>query len=797
VTARRASAALALAIGLAHLPFLASWLEDIDSVNFALGVRDFDVAAHRPHPPGYPVYIAVGKVTAAVVGMVSGESPQSAIEARALSIVSLLAAVVAVFAMYRAYAALAGPGEMRTASETERTRAPRPQDTESSGAFPPGEVTTVDLMAMAATAVALTCPLLWTLAVRPLSDLPGLALALVSQVFLLTAWRWQTVPPSGDRRLTPEMTARSGRMIVLGALVAGLAVGMRTQALWLTAPMLLVVLVDRIGRGVAGAVIGATMTSAIGVLAWAIPLVAVSGGLSGYLTALGTQAGEDFGGGEMLYLNPAPRMAALALAHTFVDPWESIPLAVVVLVLAAAGLTRLLWRDRRTLVAVIALALPYAVFHLLFQDTSFTRYAAPLVPVVAFAAVHGLRLVHAAAVPAGAAVLSVWAMVIAGPVVVRYAASPAPAVLAVAVMNAEAAEVHAEALAMHQTFVRPLEAEQVDVPQLPAPPRREWLELARFWTDGHDGPLWFLADPRRTDFALVDPRSRTDITQFRWAPSTHRVLGGMRPAAADWIRFSNPRWFAETGWSLTPETAGMARLMGRGPHLEPIVARVRRSPGPMRVLVGGRNLAAPGDPAVRITLAIDERAVESWEVAPGFFLKVIDVPAGVLDGAGRFAALTIQARPVTGEVPIPTAIEQFDIQPPGTVMWGFDEGWHEAEYTPQLGVWRWTSERASLRVVDARSIVRVRLEIERPLRYFDAPSQVRALVGGREIAASTIGEDGAWSFDVDGNALREAGDEIVIETTQTFVPAERAGGPDRRRLGLRVFKVVVEEVGLR
>lgn len=793
MTVRRASVALALAIGLAHLPFLASWLEDIDSVNFALGLRDFDIAAHRPHPPGYPVYIAVGKVMASVVGAVSDGRSQSAIEARALSIVSLLAAVLATFAMHRAYAALgqqAGqPGEGN----------PEGLPLQTSRVDPLGSPKmTADVAAIAATALALTCPLLWTLAIRPLSDLPGLALALVSQACLLTAWRWQAVPPGGDRRLTPEVTAKSGRMIVLGALLAGVAVGMRSQALWLTAPMLLVVLVDRIGRGVAGAVIGATMTFAIGSLAWAIPMVAASGGLSAYLTALGTQAGEDFSGGEMLYLNPAPRLVAIALAHTFVDPWESVPLATVALVLAGAGLIRLLVKDRRTLVAVIALGVPYCVFHLLFQDTSFTRYAAPLVPVVAFAAIQGLRLVHRAAVPVGAAVLSIWAIAVAAPIAAQYAASPAPALLALGAMRAEAESARPEALGMHQTFVRPLEAEQVDIPRLPAPPRQEWLELGRFWTEGHKGPLWFLADPRRTDLALVDPRSRTDVTPFRWAPSVHRVLGGMRPAAADWIRFATtPRWFAETGWSLTPETAGMARLMGRGPHLEPIVARVQRSADAMRVLIGGRNLAAPGDPPVRVTLAIDQRPIESWEVPPGFFLRILDLPAGVLEGDGDFAALAVRAAPLTGEAPIPTAIEQFDLQPPGSLMWGYGEGWHEAEYAPRLGVWHWTGQRARLRVVDAASTVRVRLEMETPLRYFDAPSQVRAVVGGREVAASLIGADGTWSFDVEADALRSGGDEIVIETTQTFVPAERSGGADRRRLGLRVFTVSIEEVGLR
>jgi len=57
-------AALFLAL---HLPYLPKSLEDLDSINFALGVRQFDVAHHQPHPPGYPVYIAVAKIVHAAV----------------------------------------------------------------------------------------------------------------------------------------------------------------------------------------------------------------------------------------------------------------------------------------------------------------------------------------------------------------------------------------------------------------------------------------------------------------------------------------------------------------------------------------------------------------------------------------------------------------------------------------------------------------------------------------------------------------------------------------------------------
>ena len=62
----------------AHLPFLPPTLEDIDSINFALGVRDFDVAQHQPHPPGYPVFIALAKASTAVLARAGVAAPDVA-----------------------------------------------------------------------------------------------------------------------------------------------------------------------------------------------------------------------------------------------------------------------------------------------------------------------------------------------------------------------------------------------------------------------------------------------------------------------------------------------------------------------------------------------------------------------------------------------------------------------------------------------------------------------------------------------------------------------------------------------
>ena len=62
------------------------WLDDWDSVNFALGLDDFDVVKHQPHPPGYPIYIAAGKLVYRLI----------ADHAAALTLVSVLAGAAVV-----------------------------------------------------------------------------------------------------------------------------------------------------------------------------------------------------------------------------------------------------------------------------------------------------------------------------------------------------------------------------------------------------------------------------------------------------------------------------------------------------------------------------------------------------------------------------------------------------------------------------------------------------------------------------------------------------------------------------
>src|SRR5712692_9585716 len=134
-----AAAALVLAalFVAAHLPFLPASLEDLDSINFAMGVRHFDVARHQPHPPGYPVFIVAAKAARVMIGP----------EEKALSVVSVLAGGVSVFALLALFRAIdSDPRSARWAA--------------------------------LAALVTVTAPLYGVTEVRPLSDSAGLAAAL-------------------------------------------------------------------------------------------------------------------------------------------------------------------------------------------------------------------------------------------------------------------------------------------------------------------------------------------------------------------------------------------------------------------------------------------------------------------------------------------------------------------------------------------------------------------------------------------------------------------------------------------
>ena len=65
---------LAVALGLAVVTLLSRWpyrarmLYNWDAVQFALALHEFDIAKHQPHPPGYLLYVALGRLLNASLG---------------------------------------------------------------------------------------------------------------------------------------------------------------------------------------------------------------------------------------------------------------------------------------------------------------------------------------------------------------------------------------------------------------------------------------------------------------------------------------------------------------------------------------------------------------------------------------------------------------------------------------------------------------------------------------------------------------------------------------------------------
>jgi hypothetical protein len=714
-----------------HLPYLPSSLEDLDSVNFALGIHQFDVARHQPHPPGYPVFILVARNARAFMGS----------DARALAAVSVVGGAIGVLAV----AAL-----FRRLSEGDWGR-----------------------WTIAATTLAVTCPLYWFTSARPLSDAAGLAAAVAVQAMILAA------------------TTDAG--LAAAAFIAGLAVGLRSQVLWLTAPLLVWGPASTRRR-----IVAAAAAFGAGVLVWLAPLVALAGGPAAYWRAVSNQGAEDLGGVRMLWTTPTPRTFVDALYFAGVAPWATWPTAAIVLVLASLGVVAL-WRTKPRAVSVLALAFgPYFLFDLFFQETVTSRYALPLVIPVAFLAAAGLRLL-----PQPAAVLAATGLVmfhahVGGRSVASYSRDDAPAFKLLEDMRADTG------LSVIKPVFAPDRRQRFDLQrpiawlgdagphfdrQLASPPQHEWLEAVSYWNAGGRAPLWLVVDPRRAAIELVQ---HDDPRKYRWTIPHPVLLSGTRPSEADWYRLDRPDWYVGQGWALTPESAGVAGADHRGLEYGPIDAWVRGAAlGRSGVLlIGGRNF----DPVKQPTLSIAVGAIWSTalQVRPGAFLELIPIPrhdpgegprSDLVSSAPDYIKLTVSTNPAAR-----VAIEQFDASSSRSMV-GFGQGWFEPEYDPSTGRrWRWLSERGELHYVTrGDSLVMLHLEGESPRKYYRQGSRIVVRAGGRVLREVTVADDFSLDVPVPAAFMSET---IIVETDQTHVPAQKLWprSPDQRRLGLRIFR---------
>src|SRR5690349_14178154 len=83
-------ALLVIAVVLTRFLFRSHYLYDIDSVNFALALDHFDPTVYQPHPPGYFLYVILGRLANAIFNDAN----------TALVAISIAASAAAAFLIY-------------------------------------------------------------------------------------------------------------------------------------------------------------------------------------------------------------------------------------------------------------------------------------------------------------------------------------------------------------------------------------------------------------------------------------------------------------------------------------------------------------------------------------------------------------------------------------------------------------------------------------------------------------------------------------------------------------------------
>lgn len=735
-----------------HALTIPQMLEDEDSVNLALGVEDFNVARYAPHPPGYPVFIGLAKISTATVSWLRPQWSRDRRAAAGLAWLSILfgaAGIVAFTAFWRGL-----------------------------GISP--------WWAIAAALGTTAAPLYWFTSARPLTDIPGLVAGVAIQAALLHSLRH--VP---THRTVPALLVGAG-------FAAGLAIGLRSQTMWMTLPLLSWVLGSLARRGRWSQVAVVSAATMAGVLAWFIPLMVLSGGLAEYQQVLAGQGQHDFDSVRMLATHPAWSILREGLVRTFLTPWTTTMWPWAIVVAAMLGLIHFAASARHASARVHLLGLvvvPYLSFHLLFHEVETVRYALPTVSVVAGLAILALQYLrmHAGAI-ATAAVVTV-AMVMNHQTTTSYAAGvPVFRVLNEISDARHATSVGVRLEAHHRAWWATSRAidwqrrqETFDVPLLVN--HDESLRLIDYWRSGATTPVWFLTDPDRSDLARFDPASSAHQSTYRLTPDVAALIGGLRVYDVGWWRLSPPAWMLGRGWALTPEMAAESADPSSA------TALLRRQTRGKTMFVGVRHLDTVPD-AVDVVAALDGREVDRWTIAPGASVtRWIALPPGSLRGLDAYAALTftvVSPHRVTNRTADRiVAFDQFDASSGARPMLALGNGWSPLEFdaTHPASSWRRASRLSTIQLRHTGAPVRLTIRGSVPEGDFAVHPTVLVTAGDRLLGRFVPDDTFEESFDVPPDVLDQTGGEVVISVDLRRTPDERLRGVPYRDFGLRVMSV--------
>jgi len=319
-------------------------LWEYDEVLFAEGLVRYDPLGHHPPPPGYPFFMAMGKVINLAV-----RNPF-----RALVSLSFLSSVVGMVALSMAFANAAGN---RWAG-------------------------------LCGALLFYVSPAMLVHSTLPISDPPALGLLSLSLFFATKACeKFGLAPPDGlSHRFGVRHGAAGPYDAVLFAIFGALTVGCRPQYSIAVVPLLLVTL--GLMRGWKSRV-GTLLVFGVVCLLWLIPAVEAVGGPARYLHWLGGQAAYFAEHDSNLSRG---RSSLVAIVVRFVaHPWGPKILSIPVLLLACLGAWDLARKRGRAAAPLLAASVPYLLFAISAMDPAdAVRYALPSVILVGFLAAMGI-----------------------------------------------------------------------------------------------------------------------------------------------------------------------------------------------------------------------------------------------------------------------------------------------------------------------------------------------------------------------------------------------------------------------
>ena len=297
-------------------------------------------------------------------------------------------------------------------------------------------------------------------------------------------------------------------------------------------------------------------------------------------------------------------------------------IAVIVLGLGTIGAVVLLRRNRPALGAILAAFGPYFVFDVVFQETFTSRYALPLVIPAAFLAVAGARAlprrIRLVVIALTAAYVRARRRHVG-----RGVREPEGAGVPAARGHADRGIGVAERRSRRWTAARSLDLRRPIIwvgaampalaQRLPSPPQHEVARGRECWNGGGRAPVWFVADPLRADVDLIGHRRRPNTSGRCRIRCCSAASGRTRCGGTASI---GPEWYVGEGWSLTPESAGVAEVERRGLVAGAIDGWIARESLGGTMVVGGRNLEERA--AIDGRRVLESTTVDERPVAPGF-----------------------------------------------------------------------------------------------------------------------------------------------------------------------------------